>query len=421
MNATLDDRVTTAPPRRHAAPPRVRERAGRRGGTLAAGVLLGAAVVLALLVAGMLAPHVPVLGLAGVTASAYLAWALLGAAVVTVLAAILLMRRGGVVRVAATTLGLAALAGSVVVGWQQLSVAREHRVAVDVGGLFALTGSRAEPDASAAYGEHEGRPLGLSLWEPAGSGAGAAPVVVLLHGGGWTSQDRLERTTTAHATWFAEQGYLAISVDYPLSDDEHHLWEVAEPQVACALSWVQDNAARHGGDPGRVFLVGASAGGNLALDVAYRAAAGDLDPACGSAPPVVAAVSTLYPVASPAAFAAGADPLLGGAARDTAIAYTGGTPEGVPERYAAVTPAEHVTDAAPPTLVVAGAADHLVPPAGAVDLAATLEDAGVSHELVVLPAAGHRFDAAPGGVGTQVWRELTLRWFDLHGRAPTTP
>jgi acetyl esterase/lipase len=334
---------------------------------------------------------------------------------------VMLMRRGSVTRVAATVLGLAALGGGVFVGWQQLSVAREHAVPLDVGALFAVTGPVAEPGTTTSYGEHEGEPLELSMWEPTGGAtAEGAPVVVLVHGG-WVSQDWIQPTIASHAAWFAEQGYLAVSLEYPLSADEHHQWDVVEPQVACALTWVEQHAAEHGGDPGRISLVGDSVGGNVALQVAYRGAAGDLESSCGGDVPAVDAVSTLYPVASPAEFYANPDPVLGGVARDMAIAYTGGTPDGVPERYTAITPAEHLTATAPATLVVTGAADHLVPPSGASGLAEALGSVDVPHELVLLAAGEHGFDRAPSGVGTQVWRELTLQWFEQHGRAPAAP
>lgn len=429
VNAAIDEPViiTAPPPRRHAAPPSSRrvapplEPAPRPRRSAVVGVLLGVTVLLALLVTGMLAPGIPVLGIAGASASAFVAWLVALAAVVTVVAAVTLMRHGSVTRVVATVLGLAALGGGVVVGWQQLSVAREHAVAVDVGALFAVVGSDAEPDTFTSYGEHDGEPLELSMWEPAGGTTPEpAPVVVLVHAGGG-ALDPLQPSIISHAAWFAEQGYLAVSLEYPLSDDEHHQWDLVEPRVACALTWVEQHAAEHGGDAGRIFLVGDSMGGNVALQVAYRGVAGDLESSCGGSVPAVDAVSTLYPVASPADFYANPDPVLGGVARDAAIAYTGGTPAGVPERYTAITPAEHLTGTAPATLMVTGAADHLVPPGGAGDLAAALDGVDVPHELVLLPAGEHGFDRAPSGVGTQVWRELTLQWFEQHGRAPAAP
>ncbi|GAA1968813.1 hypothetical protein GCM10009718_00460 [Isoptericola halotolerans] len=369
-------------------------------------------MLLAVVSAGAFLPSVPWWGHVGGYAAAWAPWMVVLGLAVTVAAAVALMRRGSVTRVVAVAGGLLAAGLSFAVVTQQLRVAQEHAVGIRIVELFRVTPGDVAPDVDAQYGDDEGDPQNLSLWLPEGGPDGPAPVVVLVHGGGWVSGERTQRTTASHAAWFAGQGYLAVSIDYPLSSDERHRWDAVEPQVACALAWVGEHAADHGGDPGRVFLAGDSAGGNLALEVAYRTASGDLDPECEGSVPPVSAVSTLYPVASPVGAYDNDDPVMGDVGRSLAEQYTGGSPEQHPDRYAAITPAGHVTPGAPPTLMVVGASDHLVPPAGAEELAGVLTGAGVAHELVVLPAATHVFDAAPGGVGTQLWRELTVRMFD---------
>ncbi len=376
------------------------------------GILVVPAVLLAVAAAGALLPGVPWLGQVGGYAAAWAPWLVVAGLAVTVCATVALLRRGSVTRVVAVAGGLVAAALSFVVVTQQLRVAQEHAVGVQIAELFRFTPGDTEADLDARYGEADGEPQDLSLWLPEGGAAGEAPVVVLVHGGGWVAGERSQTTTASHAAWFAAQGYLAVSIDYPLSGDDRHLWDAVEPQVACALVWVGEHAAEHGGDADRVFLAGDSAGGNLALEVAFRAAAGDLDPACDGTVPPVAAVSTLYPVASPGGLHGNTDPVMGSRGRELTEQYTGGSPSEYPERYAAITPAEHVTPDSPPTLMVAGKADHLVPAAGAEELAAVLSGAGVARELVLLPAADHVFDSAPGGIGTQVWRDLTLRLFE---------
>ncbi|WP_278237244.1 alpha/beta hydrolase [Isoptericola sp. AK164] len=405
----------TAPDTRPAAEPASAARpdpGARPRRSVLVGVLLAVALPLAVLSVGALVPQVPWLGHTGVAVSPWAVWLVAAGIVVLVLGTVALLRRPSVPRVIALVAGATTAVCSFTVVTQQLLVAQDHGVAVRIGELFTLVRGDVSADLDAEYAQLDGEPQELSVWLPrTGQDGAPAPVVVLVHGGGWTSEDRLQPTTASHAAWFADQGFLAISVDYPLSDDEDHRWDVVEPQVACALVWAGEHAAEHGGDPAEVHLVGDSAGGNVALDVAYRAEAGELEPACSGELPRVAAVSTLYPVADPVAFHDNDDPVVGDAARSMAERYTGGAPGEVPERYAAVWPAEHVRDGAPPTLMVLGAADHLVPPAGAQDLAGVLARHDVEHELVELPAAGHVFDAAPGGVGTQTWRELTLRWF----------
>ncbi|ANC30419.1 alpha/beta hydrolase [Isoptericola dokdonensis] len=388
-----------------------RPRDGRRRSVTVV-VLAVVAVLLALVAVGALLPGVPGLGHLGAQASAWAVWLAVAGLVVTLLGAVALLRHGSVARVVVVCAGLVAAVCSVVVVTVQLRVAQEHEVAVDIAEMFRVSQDRRAHDVDVTYGEQDGVPLGLSLWLPdggTGTSAAAAPVVVLVHGGGWTGGHRAQAGTAAHATWFADQGYLVASVDYPLATATTPRWDTAEAQVACALVWLGQHAADHGGDPGRVLLAGDSAGGNLALDVAYRGAAGTLAPACEGPVPPVTAVSALYPVASPVAFHDNPDPLLGADARRYAETYTGGTPDEVPDRYASIWPAVHVTDVSPPTLMVHGAADHLVPAAGTQQLGDVLRTHGVTHDVVLVPAADHVFDRAPGGVGTQVWRELTAR------------
>ena len=89
-----------------------------------------------------------------------------------------------------------------------------------------------------------------------------APVMVMVHGGGWVIGDKSNkgvwREKVAH--WGA-QGYIFVSVNY-------RMLPVADPleqarDVARAIAWVQENAARHGGDATRMVVMGHSAGGHL--------------------------------------------------------------------------------------------------------------------------------------------------------------
>lgn len=99
-------------------------------------------------------------------------------------------------------------------------------------------------------------------------------------------------------------------------------------------------------------------------------------------------------------------------------AYTGGSPEQFPERYQRISSAGHITAAAPPTLIIVPAADHLVPVAGTYRFAEQAAAAGVDVDVVTVPYADHVFDARPGSLGRQAFRQLTARWLRDHGQGP---
>ena len=99
--------------------------------------------------------------------------------------------------------------------------------------------------------------------------------------------------------------------------------------------------------------------------------------------------------------------------------YTGGSPEEFPDRYASIASATYISSSAPPTLMIVGEADHLVPLGGAYRFADQARDAGIEVDLVRVPYADHVFDTrGAGGIGEQAFRQLTQRWLRQHGQAP---
>jgi acetyl esterase/lipase len=70
----------------------------------------------------------------------------------------------------------------------------------------------------------------------------------------------------------------------------------------------------------------------------------------------------------------------------------GGSPQQVPERYALLSPITHVRAGCPPTLLMQGRDDIIVPPGPAFELQERLRRAGVQAALLMLPYADHAFD-----------------------------
>jgi acetyl esterase/lipase len=118
------------------------------------------------------------------------------------------------------------------------------------------SGPRVERDI--AYAEPKNERQQLDIHAPqAGS---KLPVVVWVHGGGWMRGSKNDMGRKPEA--FAERGFVFVPVNYRFIPDV--TMDVIVRDVAKAVGWVHANIARHGGDPNRIFLMGHSAGAQLA-------------------------------------------------------------------------------------------------------------------------------------------------------------
>ncbi|EJL31161.1 alpha/beta hydrolase [Novosphingobium sp. AP12] len=93
------------------------------------------------------------------------------------------------------------------------------------------------------------------------------PVLVYLHGGGWTlfsidSHDRLMREYAERA------GVAVLGIDYPLAPESR--FPAAPRSIADVLGWLQAHGSEHGLDASRFAIGGDSAGANLSVSAALR-------------------------------------------------------------------------------------------------------------------------------------------------------
>ena len=239
------------------------------------------------------------------------------------------------------------------------------------------------------------------------------PVLIYIHGGGWIQGSR--ETHAYYPKVFANHGYVAFTLEYDLSSSERHLAESTELQIAEAFAWVKNHAADFGGDITRLCVAGGSAGGNLALELAYKINAGIYQTSAdGTELPTVKAVSVTFPATSVAAVYNVDDLVLGDIVHNMAASYTGCSPEENPALYDSLAPANAITASTPPTNMVLGAGDVIVPPKETYELDAALEKAGIPHQTVTIPYANHGFDAVDGNMGNRAYLDLSLRWFEQY-------
>lgn len=108
------------------------------------------------------------------------------------------------------------------------------------------------------YGPHARHRLDLHL--PAKPGSGR-PLLLFVHGGGYVRGDKSQPGLFYYdniGAWAASQGVVAAVMTYRLAPE--HVWPSGAQDVAAAVEWLAANAEAHGADPGRIFLMGHSAG-----------------------------------------------------------------------------------------------------------------------------------------------------------------
>jgi acetyl esterase len=117
--------------------------------------------------------------------------------------------------------------------------------------------------------------------------ASAAPVVIVVHGGGFVRGDKAERANAG--IHFAKAGYLTIVPNYRLAPA--HPWPSGAEDVGAVWRWARQEVRTHGGDTDRMFLLGESAG---AAHVAAATLVRRLQPQGGLRPAGIVLVSGPY-------------------------------------------------------------------------------------------------------------------------------
>ena len=98
----------------------------------------------------------------------------------------------------------------------------------------------------------------LDIYQP--KEAKNAPVVFWIHGGGWQTGDK--SSVQLKPQYFTEKGYVFVSTNYRLLP--HVEMEVIIRDIAKSLHWVHDHISEYDGDPKRIWVMGHSAGAQLA-------------------------------------------------------------------------------------------------------------------------------------------------------------
>ena len=384
----------------------------------APGMALTAAIILLsptlLIVTGALLPGIPFLGVIGTLCESFLSLHIVLAALAALLLSLALwrVRRGKVAVI--TAAASAAVVAAALVPLYILTMAA-HREGTSLSWRQHLhvvaIGPTALPDETVLYATVGGQKLYADIYLPdRQTHPSPWPTVFMMHGGGFIRGSRSDGRNWDR--WFAQRGYAVFDVDYRLAPPIS--WNLAAPDVICAMAWAQGHAEKLHLSPDRSLIVGQSAGASLALQVAYGLGDGTFTSSCGGSVRQPEAVFALYPAEDFGSLWT-VDLRVGPlSTREVDIAYLGGPPAQFPDRYRAVSPMAHVRAGLPPTLIAYGEQDHLIPISGHPQLAAKLTEAGVPNVLLAVPYSDHAYDALWGSIGGQITRHVLGDFLSQH-------
>lgn len=233
------------------------------------------------------------------------------------------------------------------------------------------------------YASPGGNDLKLDVFSPTDRGDSLKPILLFIHGGGWTKGEKEDYLFYNVA--FAQEGYVTASMQYRFSPAFR--FPAAVQDTKCAIAWLKKHAAEFGGDPDRIALIGGSAGGHLSLMGAYSS-----DPSldCPELPDGidtrVKAVVNFYGVVD----------FTTSIAKDARELkkFIGKSYDEAPDQYALASPIHHLTKDDPPTLTFHGTIDELVPVAQADLLHQRLDDLGIPNYYDRIEGWPHTMDMA---------------------------
>lgn len=318
-------------------------------------------------------------------------------------------------------LSLAAIVMALGPAAQALRLASERRANLDFGRYLRSridTTGPVKVEKTVPYATVDGRALELDAYAPGHRAGGPAPVVLVVHGGGWSTGTKGE--SSLFSRWLADQGYAVFDVDYRMAPQPN--WKAAVGDVKCAIGWIKEHAASPDWnlDPSRITLLGRSAGAHLALLAAYTTGDPALPPSCDAPNTTVESVVDLYgPTDLSWGYAYPVNPsVYDSRARETG--FIGGPPQTHAALYRQLSPTERVTAASPRTLVIHGGRDQIVSKQNSDLLTDRLHAAGVRYETLFIPYAQHGFDFVFGGLSEQILETVLLRFLEDRPKPATS-
>jgi acetyl esterase/lipase len=253
------------------------------------------------------------------------------------------------------------------------------------------------------------------------------PVVVYIHGGGWSmgSKDMGMRPGLA----LAQGGYFAVSIQYRLTGQA--IYPAAVHDCKAAIRFLRAHAEELGIDPNRIGVWGHSAGGHLSALLGTTGNTNVLDGSVGTADSKISAsVQCVVDISGPIDLTSDFD-------EGMISQWLGGPVKDRQDLAKQASPLTYVDAEDPPVLIIHGTEDRLVNmDRHARKFEKAMKDAGASVEFLPVQGEGHMianpraylraaefFDAHLGGNAAASWREAmqSTRGADAERPRPDRP
>lgn len=224
-----------------------------------------------------------------------------------------------------------------------------------------------------AYGSDANQKMDIYL--PEGRSKATTKVMILVHGGAWATGDKVDFASFIDTLKKRLPDYAIFNINYRLATVAGNHFPSQENDVKSAVTFILGKSDEYSISQ-KFVLLGHSAGAHLALLHGYKQAtpvkAKAVIDFCGPTDMVELHNNPANP-----SFVPFLEILLGG------------TPASNPVQYEQSSPIRHVNAESPPTIILQGGLDDVVPISQATSLDSKLQAMGVVHQYVFYPTEGH--------------------------------
>lgn len=216
----------------------------------------------------------------------------------------------------------------------------------------------------------------MDIYLPEGRNSATTKVIITIHGGAWAQGDKSDFAAYIDTLKSRLPGYAIININYRLSNSTTIFFPTQENDVKAAIEFIYSKRSEFNISD-KFVLLGASAGGHLALLQAYKY----------SSPIKIKAVVDFFgPTDITDLYNNPASILV---PASTIALIVGATPTTNPAIYQQSSPVNFVNAQSPPTIILHGGLDPVVSPNQSIALKNLLQAAGVTHEYVFYATESH--------------------------------